>query len=782
MIQETIHRTCETGGIQDTAHYRIARGAEQHIARVLRNMYRNPITAVVREYLCNAVDANRLSGTSTPISIRVPTREDPVFRVRDFGPGLSRQDTERLLFGFGASGSEKRESNEFIGGFGLGCKSGFAVAQQFTYRVWHGGRCRTWVCALDQQDVAKAFLLHDRESQDPDGIEVEIPIQLDKVQECNDSVDETIALWSDRYVGKFKSEIRAQHRASEYCESIAGGVALRVEIQIPQGVATVWWNRSRYNSNDHKIVIGDPDVATRYEMPLEWRPGLEGHYTIQVPIGAVDLTPSRDDIMNTNRGTMVVKAAVAAVETRCREVAQQAYSTQDPAEWFRSLKIFTALEFPRQNKPGMLSNYRASTQWRGLHCDHETIYLPDRDPLDPRDSRELVALLHGDRIASRRGELCTGYRRNGACQHLVSIGSNAHRRDQSAPSLVPISARQRINSNEGNVTPGLIVRMPIGSLQGLTGTQYLIKALNRALQKSEGLQGKVWNPDGARVSSGSAWGWCWIVEARDQQDLETRYPWTRGISVWSPDLKVRTLTPEGRVVAPQQTTSVLYRHREHASWNGRGTWDPLDPGARKALLGSRGPIHYWILQDGEARDGYLMHGEVLQYSEKICGEILGIRAQDLELVRRHPKLGPRLEDARAKIVKTAETALRRAKIRLVLEGSIHEIPEGAEAAGLLESRFLKIPGFRKSAMGQLANLVNHRHVPENSPLLGAACVAYRFGNTASELVTEIQNAWFAVQKKSPVLAALLARESGRRNLGDEQEFESLVRIHIRACR
>lgn len=156
-----------------------------HITSMLRDMYSNPVKACIREYCANAVDAHMISGQpERPIQITPPTQLSPVFKVRDFGPGLSIEDAKQLLCGFGSSGDEKRASNGFIGGFGIGAKVGFAVSSAFTYTIWHEGRKYVWSNYLDEFDASKASLLsNDPCSMEEHGIEVSVPVDPDKMQD-----------------------------------------------------------------------------------------------------------------------------------------------------------------------------------------------------------------------------------------------------------------------------------------------------------------------------------------------------------------------------------------------------------------------------------------------------------------------------------------------------------------------------------------------------------------------------------------------------------------------
>ena len=87
-------------------------------------LYSNKPMAIVRELSANAADAHVLNGNqAVPFEIKLPNRLDSQFYLKDFGPGLSHDQVMRLYTTY--FDSTKSESNDFIGGLGLGSKSPF---------------------------------------------------------------------------------------------------------------------------------------------------------------------------------------------------------------------------------------------------------------------------------------------------------------------------------------------------------------------------------------------------------------------------------------------------------------------------------------------------------------------------------------------------------------------------------------------------------------------------------------------------------------------------------
>jgi len=93
------------------------------VVDILSKLYAYPIRTLVQEYICNGRDAMREAGTwgKLPIEITVPNSLDPVFKVRDFGVGISPDRMENIFVNYGSS--TKRNTNTQTGGFGIGAKS-----------------------------------------------------------------------------------------------------------------------------------------------------------------------------------------------------------------------------------------------------------------------------------------------------------------------------------------------------------------------------------------------------------------------------------------------------------------------------------------------------------------------------------------------------------------------------------------------------------------------------------------------------------------------------------
>lgn len=146
------------------------------------DLYTNKIRAVVRELITNMIDAHALNGNHEKFIIQVPGRLDPRFVCRDFGPGMSDfdiqgDDNSPGLYNSYFS-SSKAESNDFIGGFGLGSKSPFSYTDTFSITSYHKGEIRGYVAYMDGDGPQiKPTFVKEMGPNDKTGIEIVVPVE-----------------------------------------------------------------------------------------------------------------------------------------------------------------------------------------------------------------------------------------------------------------------------------------------------------------------------------------------------------------------------------------------------------------------------------------------------------------------------------------------------------------------------------------------------------------------------------------------------------------------------
>lgn len=162
----------------DRTEMGIVQGGMAHILSILTDMYSNRILAVVREYSTNARDAQIEAGFPGPIEITLPSPLAPFFKVKDYGIGLNRDDIREIYSQYGAS--TKRESNDFNGMLGIGCKAALTYTSQFTVVSVKDGQ-RTQVVVTRDQAGASMTVVDERPTDDANGTEVTVPVSRDDI-------------------------------------------------------------------------------------------------------------------------------------------------------------------------------------------------------------------------------------------------------------------------------------------------------------------------------------------------------------------------------------------------------------------------------------------------------------------------------------------------------------------------------------------------------------------------------------------------------------------------
>lgn len=139
-------------------------------------LYSNKPLAVIRELACNAYDAQLKAGTQDlAFDVHLPTKYNPYFSIRDYGTGLSEQDIYELYCTYG--NSSKSDSDEFIGGFGLGSKSPFAYTDQFTVSSYFNGVKSIYTAFYGEDGCPEVVKVSECETEEKNGLEVYVNVK-----------------------------------------------------------------------------------------------------------------------------------------------------------------------------------------------------------------------------------------------------------------------------------------------------------------------------------------------------------------------------------------------------------------------------------------------------------------------------------------------------------------------------------------------------------------------------------------------------------------------------
>lgn len=272
-----------------------------HIVTILSsNLYSYPMTSFLRETVSNAVDSHIEAGVNEPIII---TRTKSDLSIRDFGTGISPERFKEIYLNIGSS--TKRDSNEYIGHFGIGRFSCLSVSNLANITSFYNGRAYYYVMNKDI-DQLHIDLLFEKETDEPNGVEVKVPITEVKLSDLNclefveniyledETGEDGLSTFNKRKVNtyrnfktvKYKDVFFAPYRYDTYV--LVGNIPYKVDFY------SLWDEDDSYHKS--------------------WKDAFTKAFPI-VDIGKVDITPNRETLIYSEKTKHVLhNAFLAAIE------------------------------------------------------------------------------------------------------------------------------------------------------------------------------------------------------------------------------------------------------------------------------------------------------------------------------------------------------------------------------------------------------------------------------------------------------------------------------------
>jgi len=296
----------QTSGIQSNA-FQLTNSAKI-IDIVINKMYMNKPGAVIRELASNAWDAHVEAGnTETPFEIELPTWLSKTFSIRDFGLGIPHGKFEMIYTNIG--GSTKDNTNDLIGGFGLGSKTPFTMVDQFTVENIHEGEKATWLC-YKSEGAPMVSLLSQVPTDEPSGLKVSFTFK-------------------DNEVDNFQKQLEKQLRFFPVKPKVTGGERKVQWQELPDGWETQDYFYTKHVGYHvkHSVVMGnvnyelDPSQLDNAKSSL-----FSKELIIKCDIGDVDIPPSRENLEYTPKTKDYLNKRLAEIQKKYRD------------EFFESLK------------------------------------------------------------------------------------------------------------------------------------------------------------------------------------------------------------------------------------------------------------------------------------------------------------------------------------------------------------------------------------------------------------------------------------------------------------
>jgi len=307
-------------GLHQASEFEIT-DADKFINLILDNSYKDPLTATSREICQNA------SEVDPDFYVHLPTELEPWFSCIDNGPGLSKPDLIRYASGLGASTKDK--DNTSVGGFGIGMKVPFTMADQYNIISRYDGIKYNFTAYKDEYGKAQFVeMTAPVETDEPNGLEVKVPVRSIDIRE---------------FINKFTNALRYFDPKPETNVEVEWGEPE----YIMEGVGWAIRKKGKRSYGEKsRVIMGNlwypiDSSEIREDYGDIYATALDARLDITLPIGSIDLPLSREDIQYTPRTLKVIREKVDEIVEEIRTTAQDVVN-QCPDVW-------TAMRFNQEN-------------------------------------------------------------------------------------------------------------------------------------------------------------------------------------------------------------------------------------------------------------------------------------------------------------------------------------------------------------------------------------------------------------------------------------------------
>ena len=257
---------------------------EKAFSILIDKLYSRKKEAIVRELCSNACDAHIDAGIPhIPYDLVLPTLYNTDLVVRDYGKGLSKPDVEYYLGTL--FGSKSADSNDSIGGFGLGAKSPFCLVDSYHITSYHEGMKHSFFYVREAGGIPKFVHLNSDVSNEKSGIKFTVNVGEENLRDWASVTERALGLFevkpncnvelnypvTELYYDTV--EIISGHGSYAKVLACMGGVVYPIDMSLGD-IVRVDGFYNRVYSNYQQIVlrfdIGELDVAPSRES-LEYR-------------------------------------------------------------------------------------------------------------------------------------------------------------------------------------------------------------------------------------------------------------------------------------------------------------------------------------------------------------------------------------------------------------------------------------------------------------------------------------------------------------------------------
>lgn len=291
-----------------------------HAFKLLSRQYADPVKAILQELGSNAVDSHVRANNTQPFVVQLPGRMDNHLRIRDFGTGMSEDKIRNVYANW--MNSDKRESNDEVGYFGIGSKTPLSYTDSFNITSYVDGKMYMYTLCRNEQDIPELQFYGSSETAEPNGVEISFAVNPDDFTIFNEKAKQVYQYFNLR--------------------PIINGVQIAEPEKKYEGDSWAIYSGKAYESHAlPKVVMGGVaypiSIAFRYPNENVRKFFMTGmNLVFRVDIGELDVTPSRESLEFTPRTLKALCEVGDKVRQEFTAIAQKTVAVdvvKDMSSW-----------------------------------------------------------------------------------------------------------------------------------------------------------------------------------------------------------------------------------------------------------------------------------------------------------------------------------------------------------------------------------------------------------------------------------------------------------------
>ena len=293
------------------------------------NLYSKPLNSFLRETVSNSVDSHREAGVKRPVAIILDCKNSSIdVHIRDFGTGISPERFDKIYRFIGSS--TKRDSNNFIGGFGIGRFSVLSVTDCAILKSYYNGKLYTYSMYKNGVGI-NIDLVNTINTDEPNGLEVVAPIKLDNYY----NLKLENALMDIRYFPNIILEVldSTDKKAGPYAYSGIKEINKVVLNFNQRKINNFNYLKScNYKEYYHTpfIILGNVAYSVDWDT-VGYKPFRNYTYgaaiAVKIPVGEIQVTPNREGLQYTKK---TIEAITKYADKALTEITEIAVKTSEP--------------------------------------------------------------------------------------------------------------------------------------------------------------------------------------------------------------------------------------------------------------------------------------------------------------------------------------------------------------------------------------------------------------------------------------------------------------------